>query len=54
MSGFLPHIAARIELNADVAQVLPQRTALVALADGRRFKLRPPDQHHAAAGTGQG
>ncbi|MPQ56547.1 NAD(P)-binding protein [Duganella sp. FT27W] len=36
VSGFLPHIKGRIELNADVVQVLPKEHA-VALADGRRF-----------------
>ena len=36
MSGFLPHIKGKIELNADVVQVLPKDHA-VALADGRRF-----------------
>jgi protoporphyrinogen oxidase/glycosyltransferase involved in cell wall biosynthesis len=37
VSGFLPHIRGQIELNADVAQVLPAEHA-VALADGRRIK----------------
>jgi protoporphyrinogen oxidase len=36
MNGFLPHIKGKIELNADVAQVLP-REHIVALRDGRRF-----------------
>jgi UDP-galactopyranose mutase len=36
VSGFLPHIKGKIELNADVVQVLPKEHA-VALADGRRF-----------------
>jgi UDP-galactopyranose mutase len=37
MSGFLPHIRGKIELNADVVQLLPQEH-LIALADGRRFR----------------
>jgi UDP-galactopyranose mutase len=37
MNGFLPHIRGKIELNADVAQLLP-REHLIALADGRRFR----------------
>jgi UDP-galactopyranose mutase len=37
MSGFLPHIRGKIELNANVVQLLPQEH-LIALADGRRFR----------------
>jgi UDP-galactopyranose mutase len=37
VSGFLPHIRGKVELNADVVQVLPGEHA-VALADGRRIK----------------
>ncbi|MGK5026446.1 FAD-dependent oxidoreductase [Janthinobacterium sp. RB2R34] len=37
VSGFLPHIRGKVELNADVTQVLPAKH-MVALADGRRFK----------------
>ena len=37
VSGFLPHIRGKVELNADVTQVLPSEHT-VALADGRRFK----------------
>jgi UDP-galactopyranose mutase len=37
MNGFLPHIRGKIELNADVVQLLPQEH-LIALADGRRFR----------------
>ena len=37
VSGFLPHIRGKIELNADVVRVLPSEHA-VALADGRRFQ----------------
>jgi protoporphyrinogen oxidase len=37
MNGFLPHIKGKIELNADVVQVLP-REHIVALRDGRRFR----------------
>jgi protoporphyrinogen oxidase/glycosyltransferase involved in cell wall biosynthesis len=37
VSGFLPHIRGKIELNADVVQVLP-REHVIALADGRRFR----------------
>ncbi|MGV7208743.1 NAD(P)-binding protein [Oxalobacteraceae bacterium A2-2] len=37
VSGFLPHIRGKVELNADVVQVLPQEHAL-ALADGRRIQ----------------
>ena len=36
VSGFLPHIRGKVELNADVVQLLPQEH-LIALADGRRF-----------------
>ncbi|KQV82490.1 amine oxidase [Massilia sp. Root351] len=39
MDGFLPHIRGKLELNADVVQLLPgERT--VALADGRRFQYQ--------------
>jgi protoporphyrinogen oxidase/glycosyltransferase involved in cell wall biosynthesis len=37
MNGFLPHIKGRIELNAQVAQVLP-REHIVVLADGSRYR----------------
>jgi len=37
MNGFLPLIRGKVELNAEVAQVLPEEH-VVALADGRRFK----------------
>jgi protoporphyrinogen oxidase/glycosyltransferase involved in cell wall biosynthesis len=37
MSGFLPHIRGKVELNADVVQLLPGEH-VVALADGRRFR----------------
>ncbi|SFG12793.1 Protoporphyrinogen oxidase [Duganella sp. CF458] len=37
MNGFLPHIRGKIELNAEVAQVLPEAHT-VTLADGRRFQ----------------
>ena len=37
VSGFLPHIRGKIELNADVVQLLPQEH-VIALADGRRFR----------------
>jgi UDP-galactopyranose mutase len=37
MNGFLPHIRGKIELNANVVQLLPQEH-LIALADGRRFR----------------
>jgi protoporphyrinogen oxidase/glycosyltransferase involved in cell wall biosynthesis len=37
MNGFLPHIKGKIELGADVVQVLP-RERVVALRDGRRFR----------------
>lgn len=39
MSGFLPHLKGQLELNAEVAQVLP-RQHLIALADGRRFRYQ--------------
>jgi UDP-galactopyranose mutase len=37
MNGFLPLIRGKIELNAEVAQVLPEEHR-VTLADGRRFE----------------
>ncbi|MES2760031.1 MAG: FAD-dependent oxidoreductase [Pseudomonadota bacterium] len=37
MNGFLPHIRGKLELNADVVQLLP-REHVIALADGRRFR----------------
>jgi protoporphyrinogen oxidase/glycosyltransferase involved in cell wall biosynthesis len=37
VSGFLPHIKGKVELNANAVQVLPSQYA-VALADGRRIK----------------
>jgi protoporphyrinogen oxidase len=37
MNGFLPHIKGKIELGAEVVQVLP-REHIVALADGRRIR----------------
>jgi UDP-galactopyranose mutase len=37
MDGFLPHLRGKLELNADVVQLLPQEH-LIALADGRRFR----------------
>jgi UDP-galactopyranose mutase len=37
MNGFLPLIRGKLELNAEVAQVLPEEH-VVALADGRRFE----------------
>lgn len=37
VSGFLPHIKGKVELNADVVQLLP-REHIIALADGRRFR----------------
>lgn len=37
MNGFLPHIRGKLELNAEVAQVLPLEHML-ALADGRRYR----------------
>ncbi|OFA03699.1 NAD(P)-binding protein [Duganella sp. HH101] len=36
MTGFLPHIRGKVELDADVVELLPQQHALV-LADGRRI-----------------
>jgi UDP-galactopyranose mutase len=36
MSGFLPHIKGRIEMNAAAAQLLP-REHLLIMADGRRY-----------------
>ncbi|KQX01351.1 UDP-galactopyranose mutase [Massilia sp. Root418] len=39
MDGFLPHIRGKIELNADVVQLLPSERT-VALADGRRFQYQ--------------
>ncbi len=37
INGFLPHIQGKIELNADVVELLPQEH-IIALADGRRFR----------------
>jgi UDP-galactopyranose mutase len=37
MSGFLPHIKARIEMNAEAAQLLPREHVLV-MADGSRYR----------------
>ncbi|MBB3121547.1 NAD(P)-binding protein [Pseudoduganella violacea] len=37
MNGFLPHLRGQLEMNAEVAQVLPLEH-IVALADGRRFR----------------
>ncbi len=37
MSGFLPHIKGRIEMNAAAAQLLPREHVLV-MADGRRYR----------------
>jgi protoporphyrinogen oxidase len=37
MSGFLPHLKGKLELGADVVQVLPQQH-IIALGDGRRFR----------------
>ncbi|MCE3262308.1 MAG: glycosyltransferase [Pseudoduganella sp.] len=37
MNGFLPLIRSKVELNAEVAQVLPEEH-VVTLADGRRFQ----------------
>lgn len=37
INGFLPHIHGKIELNADVVELLPQEH-VIALADGRRFR----------------
>jgi protoporphyrinogen oxidase/glycosyltransferase involved in cell wall biosynthesis len=39
VSGFLPHIRGKLELNADVVQLLPMEHTL-ALADGRRFRYQ--------------
>lgn len=39
MSGFLPHLQGKLELNADVVQVLP-RQHVVVLGDGRRFRYQ--------------
>ena len=37
MSGFLPHIKGKIELNADVVSISPEKH-LVMLADGRQYE----------------
>ena len=37
MSGFLPHIKGRIEINASAAQLLPREHVLV-MADGSRYR----------------
>lgn len=37
MNGFLPLIRGKLELNAEVAQVMPEEH-VITLADGRRFK----------------
>jgi UDP-galactopyranose mutase len=37
MNGFLPHIRGKIELEADVVQILPEEH-VIALADGRRYR----------------
>ena len=37
MNGFVPHIRGKIELNANVVEILPKEH-LIALADGRRFR----------------
>jgi UDP-galactopyranose mutase len=37
MNGFLPHLRGQLELNADIAQVLPKEH-VVALTDGRRYQ----------------
>ncbi|WP_426100294.1 NAD(P)-binding protein [Massilia sp. TSP1-1-2] len=37
MSGFLPHIKGRIEMNASAAQLLPREHVLV-MADGSRYR----------------
>ena len=37
MDGFLPHLKGQVELNADIAQVLPNEH-VVALSDGRRYQ----------------
>lgn len=39
MNGFLPHIRGKLELNADVVQLLPAECT-IALADGRRFQYQ--------------
>lgn len=39
MSGFLPHLQGKLELNADVVQVLPRQHVIV-LGDGRRFRYQ--------------
>ncbi|MDC8757357.1 FAD-dependent oxidoreductase [Janthinobacterium fluminis] len=39
MSAFLPHIRGKVELNAEVVQLLPLQHVL-ALADGRRYRYR--------------
>ncbi|MEC5163093.1 FAD-dependent oxidoreductase [Janthinobacterium sp. CG_S6] len=39
MSAFLPHIRGKVELNAEVVQLLP-REHVLALADGRRFRYQ--------------
>ena len=36
MNGFLPHLKGKLELGADVVQILPSEH-IIALADGRRF-----------------
>ncbi|HEY1147498.1 MAG TPA: FAD-dependent oxidoreductase, partial [Pseudoduganella sp.] len=37
MNGFLPHIRGKVELKADVVQILPHEH-VIALADGRRYR----------------
>jgi UDP-galactopyranose mutase len=37
MSGFLPHIKGKVELNADVVSISPEKHVLM-LADGRQYK----------------
>ncbi|WP_395408231.1 NAD(P)-binding protein [Pseudoduganella sp. UC29_106] len=37
MNGFLPHIRGKVELKADVVQILPQEH-VIALDDGRRYR----------------
>jgi UDP-galactopyranose mutase len=37
MSGFLPHIKGKIEMNAEAAQLLPREHVLV-MSDGRRYR----------------
>ncbi|MBW3511065.1 NAD(P)-binding protein [Janthinobacterium sp. NKUCC06_STL] len=39
MSGFLPHLQGKLELNADVVQILPRQHVIV-LGDGRRFRYQ--------------